>query len=103
MSLSANFLQVNIIEGRRGSACNNDAFSVVAYGKDLVDIIPASEVPGKSADDVLDAYRRAATATGSREEVKQVYLHRVRVNGHHDDSAADSRQIGHGECGSLRT
>lgn len=72
MSLSANFLEVNVIEGRRGSACNNDAYSVVAYGKDLVDIIPASEVPGKSADEVLDAYRRAATAAGEREQVKQI-------------------------------
>ena len=72
MSLSANFLQVNVIEGRRGSACNNDAYSVVACGKDLVDIIPASEVPGKSANDVLDAYRRASASAVARDDVKQI-------------------------------
>lgn len=51
---------VNTIEGRRGSACVNDAFSVVANGTDLIDIIPTGDIPGKTYEDVLQAFTEAS-------------------------------------------
>jgi hypothetical protein len=70
-------LSVYTIEGRRGSVCLHDAFSVVnetAQGPELIDIIPAADLKdGCSAHDIRSAYQAALRENGGRniEEVKR--------------------------------
>jgi hypothetical protein len=62
-------IRVYSIEGRRGSACLHDAFSVVneADGQQqLLDIIPTAELKqGFGSSDIRSAYEAAVRAKGS--------------------------------------
>jgi len=68
-------ISVNVIRGDRKSACVNDAFSVVSHegGRTgLLDIIPAYEIPGKSADDVKEAFVKAASGKGNKRSLAEI-------------------------------
>lgn len=66
-------ITVNTIEGRRGSACNNNAFSVVAEKQDgspdVLAIIPASDIPNRSSGDVKAAFGAAAKISAERDQI----------------------------------
>lgn len=55
-------IQINAIEGRRGSACNNDAYSVVAYEENtphVLAFVQAASLQGKSPEQVSKIFARA--------------------------------------------
>ena len=63
-------ISVNTIVGRRGSICNNDAFSVVADSTNLLDIIPADS--NLTREDILKAFSAAAKNTDNKADIKKV-------------------------------
>lgn len=68
-------IEINTIEGRRGSICNNDAYSIVAYedkSPNVLAFISATELHGKGAEQVGEIFARAVADEGP-EIVEAVY------------------------------
>lgn len=59
-------ISVYYIEGRKGSACNNDAFSIVENERRAIDFVPASS--GLNPVDLKVAFTEAQVACGSNVE-----------------------------------
>ena len=68
-------IQINTIEGRRGSICNNDAYSIVAYedrSPNVLAFVSAAELHGKKPGEVGEIFARAV-ADEKPEVVEAVY------------------------------
>jgi len=58
-------ISINFIEGRRGSACTNDAYAVVRNETDLLAIIPAYSLPARTGvPEIRRAFEEASAAFG---------------------------------------
>jgi hypothetical protein len=68
-------IEINTIEGRRGSICNNDAYSIVAYedkSPNVLAFVSAAELHGKRAEQVGEIFARAV-ADEAPEVVEAVF------------------------------
>lgn len=64
--------EVNFVKGRKGAACIHDSFALVSANDtgrpDVLGFIPVSEIPDKTQQDVLNAFRSAAEQTNSNDK-----------------------------------
>ena len=69
-------IQINFIEGRRGSICNNSAYSAVhiepGQPPKLLDIIPADELDDNQRGGLRSAFEHAINKTDDVEEVRTI-------------------------------
>lgn len=67
-------VEIYFIEGRRGSACNNNAFSAVSYSEGntpvLLDIIPAEDLSAAQRDGLKAAFENALRKTNDVEKAR---------------------------------
>jgi hypothetical protein len=53
-------IKFNYIPGRAHSACNNDAWAIVEDGRDILGIIPVSELGGRSLQEITPQFLASA-------------------------------------------
>ena len=74
-------LKVNFIYGNGKSVCNNDAYSVVqtvnGKEKDVIDIIPLYEIPGKTSEDLIQAFSEAQNQVSTKDNKEIVQYART--------------------------